>query len=848
MSNILINVVEQLGVVTGGTFKDNMEYKHVLKQYWNTTTGEIELILEVYIKSTVPDGNGFVNDFVIPVDINGTTTGATNKSNVWLTKDKWTLLYDVNTMEASLLRIDFSSGMINVKTSITCDQITATTESSTPIVKGALYQFSDEDKTALKDSTAAIRCKLIVKATDSLPEIVLTDDDAIKDWTYTDERYVPQQGFIGQFVARTLSGNLQDIDDNFNIENREVELQVGVMHIGSRFTYIISEDGVKLMTENGEYIILRDLGEDQTNWYSFGNFIITNPEDNEVSDNTKFEAMDYAKLFNAKFDGDFMNDEFEQSLNTIVAVDKETGKPRGKVTALWLAKYVCAQAGVEFGQEFFTNSDFEIDFNSFQAGETCRDVMKEIAKLAFSWVRIDWDNKCYIDFGEGAATFARNATEEIDNDQYYSLETKKEIYGPINRVYVGMSGIDGETLLVAEDVISVAQHGEKPLYIYDNPLIYSPELREKIKDNNSASKLLGLSYAQLTSETVGHLWLKGNEQITFLDMENTPRSTYAFNRTIEYSGHVKSKIDTMGESEVEETLAYENEVIRNIKNAKILVEKHEGRITEVTTSVERVESDLEENYYTRKETNEVINQATSGWTNTYTTAGGNNRIRNSGLYFEDGGEFDFWEGTCEKIAYDMAVSQTALMLQPGQFKQEITGLPGGVYTLSFDYEILNDRGNTKILVTASNAVKEFSLRDYVSSKGDKATKSFDESFTVNETRKLTIVFETDVDDACIVYDLMCNVGASALVWTQHQNEMTTDTVNISKGITITSSADQDVTFKANYNGIRIEDRDGNRTTTFTNKGMETEEGIIRRNAIITDVKFIKVDKQTWITG
>ena len=78
--------------------------------------------------------------------------------------------------------------------------------------------------------------------------------------------------------------------------------------------------------------------------------------------------------------------------------------------------------------------------------------------------------------------------------------------------------------------------------------------------------------------------------------------------------------------------------------------------------------------------------------------------------------------------------------------------------------------------------------------------------------------------------------------------MTTDTVNISKGITITSRIDQDVTFKANYNGIRIEDGNGNRTTTFTNKGMETEEGTIRKNASITDVKFIKVDRQTWITG
>lgn len=706
----------------------------------------------------------------------------------------------------------------------------------------------EEDKLALKESTAAIRCKIIVKATDKLPEIVLTDEDAIKDWTYTDERYVPQQGFIGQFVARTLEGNLQNISEDFNIEGREIELILGIVNIGSRFTYIETSDGVRLITEQGEFIVLSDLGEDETNWYSYGNFIVTNPEDNEVSDNTKFEAMDYTKLFNKKFDGDFTNDDFPQSLNTIVFVDETTGKPQGSVTALWLIKYTCAQAGVEFGQDYFTNSDFEINFNSFQGGETCRDVVKEIAKLAFSWARIDWDNKCYIDFGEGATTFAARNNETIDNNQYYSLETKKEIYGPINRVYIGMSGVDGETLMVAEDITSVKEYGEKPLYIYDNPLTYSPELREIIETNGSANKLLGLTYTQLKSETVGHPWLKGNEQITFVDMDNEIRPTYAFNKTLNYAGHIKSTIDTMGESEVEETLAYNSEVIRSIKNATILVEKHEGRITETTKNVSKIEDNLKENYYTIEQTNTAINEATSGWTNTYTSAGGNNRIRNSGLYFEEGDGFEYWEGNCKKVAYDMAASQTALQLQSGQFKQILSGLPRNSYTLSFEYEILNSLGNTKIIVTSSNVSKEFVLKDYVSSKGDNATKSFDETFTVNENGTLTIVFETDVVDACLVYDLICNVGLSALVWTQHPNEITTDTVNISKGITITSSADEDVTFKANYDGIRIEDAEGNRTTQFTNRGMETEEGTIRGNANITQLKFIRVENQTWITG
>ena len=715
----------------------------------------------------------------------------------------------------------------------------------------------ESDKIALQNSTAAIRCKLIVKATDTLPEIVLTDDDAIKDWTYTDERYVPQKGFIGQFVARTLEGNLQDISDDFNIEGREIELQIGVIDLGERVIYMQTENGIQLMTETGEIIRLNQLSEDRINWYSYGNFIITNPEDNEVSDNTKFEAMDYTKLFNKSFDSKFTNSDFPQSFYDITYVDPETGKPQGSVTALWLVKYVCAQVGVEFGQESFTNSDFIIDRNPFQAGETCRDVIKCIAQLALSWARIDWDNKCYIDFGENAMMLTDDTTNTIDNDQYYTLETKKEIYGPINAVYVGMENVDGTTLQIAKDDASIATNGEHPIYIYDNPLLYTPELRERLETNGSGYKLIGLSYNQLTTETVGHPWLKGNEILTIVDMENNPRTTFAFNKKIKYSGHIKTTLDSMGETKINETLAYESDVIRSTKNALLLVDKANGEIISLTEKTEDISSNLKDNYYTSTQVNTVVQNATKGWTNTYTSAGGNNRIRNSGLYFEDNTGFEYWEGNCEKIVYDMAISQTALKLQTGNFKQTINGLPRGEYTVSFEYEILNTLGVTKAIITSSNVAKEFNLKTYVSSKYEEDNdgnvisqplKAFDETFTVNENGTLIVEFETDVPDACIVYDLICNAGLYALVWTQHPNEIVTDTVNISKGITITSSADEDVTFKANYDGIRIEDSDGNRTTQFTNRGMETEEGTIRGNANITQLKFIRVENQTWITS
>lgn len=681
--------------------------------------------------------------------------------------------------------------------------ITTTDEIKPNMILEYFKGFSDEDKQAIKDSAIAVESKIIVKATDTLPEIVLTDNDSIKDWEYGDERYVPQQGFIGQFVARTLSGNLQDISDDFNIENREIELQLGILHLGT----------------------------DKTSWYTFGNFIVTNPEGDEVTDNTKFEAMDYTKRFNTEFNGNFTNDIFDKSYNSIVLVDETTGEPQGSVTALWLARYTCAQAGVEFGQNSFTNSDYVIDFNPYQAGETCRDVMKDIAKLAFSWVRVDVDNKCYIDFNE--SNTIENEYNTLTNNEYYSLETKKEVYGPINRVYIGMSNIDGESILVAEDKDDVATNGKKELYIYDNQLTYSPELRALIADNHSADKLLGLTYAHLTTETIGHPWLLGKEFITILDMEDNECKTYPFNRILKFNGHIKSTIDSMGESEVEATLSYESDVVKNAKNAMVLVKKHEAEIELVATDVTTVQTNLKENYYSKEETNQTIIDTASGLTNKYITAGGNNRFRNTGLYFKDGSDFEYWDGTVDVTTELESATQTAMLLQEGDVSQLVSGLPNNTYTVSFKYKKLIEGSSAYVILNQT----KFDL-------GSEGT--FEQVLEVN-SNNIEILFHCDTNGGYEIYELMGNVGETALVWTQHPDEISTDTVSISKGITITSST-TDAVFKADADGIRIENKSKNTTTEFLDNGMSTNDAEIKGQAKVSGALFTKVGNQTWISG
>ena len=655
--------------------------------------------------------------------------------------------------------------------------------------------FTEEDKIALRNNTAVIHTKLVVKADEKhSDEIILTEDNSIKSLTYNDDRYVPDQGWIGQFVARTLEGELQNISDDFSIEDRVLQYHIGISK----------------------------LNDNTTTWYSLGDFLVTKPEDDEVADNTKFTAMDCTKQFNIPFDGDFSNSFFPTSLNNKIA--------KGETyTPLWLAQYTCEQAGVLFTQDTFINSEFELKHNPFRNNETCRDVMKQIAKLAFSWVRIDWNNKCYIDF----INLTTNTIDEddiVNTNQYFTLETQKKQYGPINKVVFGLSeGIDGESAKI-DDSDSIAANGEHALYIYDNPLLEDDIARANAVKQGSV--LLGLTYTPLKTETIGHPWFKGNKMISISDMENNIKNTIPFNKQLKYSGHIRSVIESIGETETEATYAYDNEVIKNLRNAQIKVDKQEGIITDTTRRVTSVETNLG-NYYTIDQTNQLINDAKSGLTNTYTTSGGNNIFKNSGLYFEDEDGFEYWDGPISVKRNVDSASGNSMLLQNGKCTQTVGDLPNGAYTISFGYNKLNELSNASVVINSTQYI--------LGNQGN-----FEQVVTI-DNNTIIIDFECDTNGGYEVWELMCNKGNVSSPWTQHANEVRTDMVNISKGITIKSSAIKS-TFKADADGIRIENESDNKTTEFTDDGMETDVAIVRKRGEITGALFAKVGEQTWING
>ena len=263
---------------------------------------------------------------------------------------------------------------------------------------------------------------------------------------------------------------------------------------------------------------------------------------------------------------------------------------------------------------------------------------------------------------------------------------------------------------------------------------------------------------------------------------------------------------------------------------------------ELNTSIIQTKNDIaatiEENYYDRSTVEQLLLDTKNGLTNKYSVGGGNNLLRNTGLYFETNTSnyssgFEFWNGTVKRVTNMNSKSKTSMYLQNGTVSQR-QEIPNDIYTISFQYNRLN---NLAIASVNINDI-EFELDE---------SGTFSQTIEI-QTSDIRIEFECDTVDGYEIYELMCNFGEVALQYTQNANETKTDTVEISEGIKITDNRTNSI-FRANSDGIRIYDKNDetNITTEFTDKGTNTKM-ITANQGIIADMLIEKVGDQVWIVG
>ena len=306
-------------------------------------------------------------------------------------------------------------------------------------------EFKQECKRDVNNYEKTGRLHIVGTSTD------ITESDNLVDFTIEDNCYVNDK-FIGTTVAKKITVNILNPNNEINLENKEIQAYAGMMING------VNQE------------------------VPFGTFIIEKPDNEAVKEKTSFIGYDYMIKFN------------------ILYKDQVTYPCAVKV----LFQNICTQVGLVAGNIDFVNCDYMILGNPFTNNEDCRTVLSNIAQLAGGFAKIGRDNKVYIKTIKNisdllevkevhvmavkdlhvlpvkmSSSTRENADETIDGNNYFEDFAKNNMWGELNSLVLGISSIEGENTAL-DDTDSINKKGLTEIQINDNYFLIDQTEREKV--------------------------------------------------------------------------------------------------------------------------------------------------------------------------------------------------------------------------------------------------------------------------------------------------------------------------------------------------------------------------------
>lgn len=481
-------------------------------------------------------------------------------------------------------------------------------------------EYREIDKQALKQNACTTLSKITIIDTG----FEMTEDDCVVDWTYEDYRYVPNTGFVGQFVERLLDGTLSQLPSDVILENKEINLKIGIVNPL----------------------------DNETHWYDYGNFIITKVEERDTTGVMSFQSSDYTKKFNIKYNDSISypctalqlannvceqvgvelatnGDAYTYIVNESLPVDNyaikinnsyyvftvpNELKPDDTITfivnddILVLKQidenYVVTRTNLQYSKVTstenmlldvikskycdFINNDFVIRGNQYtNDDDSCRNVIADISKLAYSWARVGTDNKLHFDFVKKTSSDV-DTYNELTTEEYYT-STKQDLkFGPVNKVLIGMSQAEGENRYKTSP--SYTKENECAIKIYDNNLTYNDKLR--LIALNGAESLFDLEYSPLSINSIGHPWLEADDYIKLINVDDDELYSYPFDRKLEYKGYLVSTIQSSAQTSVESKYENSNTLIDKLNRTEFIVDKQNKTISAISSDVGNIKKDV----------------------------------------------------------------------------------------------------------------------------------------------------------------------------------------------------------------------------------------------------------------
>lgn len=258
-----------------------------------------------------------------------------------------------------------------------------------------------------------------------------------------------------------------------------------------------------------------------------------------------------------------------------------------------------------------------------------------------------------------------------------------------------------------------------------------------------------------------------------------------------------------------------------------------------TSQYNREELDNLDSEIQKRVTTNDFQSTIEGLTNVLTSSGGTNLVRDSMGVLNDGSWVNANDEAInvESTNADFSVGGSAIVVGTTKIIQKIR-VKNGTYTLSFKYRKL-----------ASTGILTAKLGDYSTniSNSMETDDGYTQTITVS-SNLIVLSFQGNVANTGYIYDLMLNSGTKVKAWEQNQNETTTDTVKIGKGIVVKSSS-QNTTSKMNADGFRVTSNNDNQDVMkATDKGGWFRELETTSTSNINGALFINIDGHVWITG
>lgn len=544
---------------------------------------------------------------------------------------------------------------------------------------------------------------------------------------------------------------------------------------------------------------------------------------NEVKINDKILYVDSYKVNDFTTEFDLVDKMVDLNFNYDASPLIENSET-GKVTLLDIFKDICKQANIKTDITSFNMSSLKVSY--YDNTVTARDYIGYMAELDGSYAYIDNDNKLAFKKFNNTNGKDINFNEISDYKIGNLFKYTRVLFDNGTEIYDTGEVEDGMTYYVN----------------LDNVYCTSQEAVQGILEAIKDVEFYNFSSNNCPVEN------ENGDLFYIIDGDNKYRTIFQMNGNLIYSGDGwfgGIKLDLNNEKQ-QETEVVNTET--KMKAIKIKVDRNANEIRQTIIETNKIQDNLNNNYYDITKTNELIQNANKGLTNTFSEAGGNNIFRNTGLWFAQNDEenpYEYWTGKVKRISNNKSANSNSMLIQKGTLMQN-EKVPNGKYTVSFKYKKLIELADCKVKINdITYDLTEITDTEFVTGETNNNGEYITQPLNIDNNH-IEISFISDTDNAIEIYDLMVNAGSVKLAYSQNQNETTTDTVNISKGITI-SSSNIETQFKANADGIRTINKSGEVLSEYTDKGMKNKQMEITDEAQIVNVLIQNVNEQTWFT-